>query len=329
MSARFGVFADLFMRLIATMFMGALCISSARAEVLVQKDAVSLVRTLLHASPDKMDYGQIKLAVDSFVDPSQNSAAVETELAAMLAEIGKMLATLPSEQVGSSMERMKALRAFLYQSGRWNKNSPFQYDLNDPYGKDIGTQQLSTYIATKKGNCVSMPLLFLVLGERLGLKVGLSTAPLHIFIKFTDDATGKTWNLETTSGAGFTRDLWYQQKLPMTPKSIETGAYLKILPRQQTVAVITTLILDHLLKSQRYEEAIAVADLLLEAWPEDVYALVKKGTAYRGLLQDRVIAKYPKLSDMPPNVRLYGDGLYKANQEAFKRAEELGWTPTQ
>ncbi|MGO4340008.1 hypothetical protein AB4037_34545 [Labrys sp. KB_33_2] len=32
---------------------------------------------------------------------------------------------------------------------------------------------------------------------------------------------------------------------------------------------------------------------------------------------------------MPADIRLYRDGLYKTNQEAFKRGEELGWMAMQ
>ncbi len=57
-----------------------------------------------------------------------------------------------------------------------------------------------------------MPILFLVLEEEwIGLNVTLATAPLHIFVKWRDAESGQSWNLEVTSGAGFTRDDWYRR----------------------------------------------------------------------------------------------------------------------
>ncbi|TPN00878.1 hypothetical protein FKO01_50280 [Mesorhizobium sp. B2-3-3] len=294
----------------------------AVADHLPTSNPATFVRSLLES---ETDFGRAKLAVDKFIGPSVDEAAVLAEIDGMVATINKMLGTLPPDTASTSMEKMKALRTFLYEGGWWNNGRPFQYDLSDPYGQQPGAQLLSNYLVTRKGNCVSMPMLFLVLGERLGLKLTLSTAPLHVFVKFTDDATGKTWNLETTSGAGFTRDEWYRQKLPMTDQAIANGVYLKTLSRREAMSVIATAVLDNLIAADRYEDAIAVADVLSEAYPANAYTLVKKGTAYYRLLDANIIKKYPKQSDIPADKIAYANDLYRANQAAFAKAEALGW----
>ncbi|MGD0728392.1 MAG: hypothetical protein ABSB63_23020 [Spirochaetia bacterium] len=50
-----------------------------------------------------------------------------------------------------------------------------------------------------RGNAVSMNILFMVLGNRMGLKMALAEAPLQSFVKFTD-SEGREWNLEARSG---------------------------------------------------------------------------------------------------------------------------------
>ncbi|WP_179301184.1 MULTISPECIES: hypothetical protein [unclassified Mesorhizobium] len=75
-----------------------------------------------------------------------------------------MIATLRPEAASTSMEKMKALRTFLYEGGWWNNSRPFEYDLSDSYGQKPGSQSLVNYLATRKGNCVSMPALFVTLG---------------------------------------------------------------------------------------------------------------------------------------------------------------------
>ena len=142
-----------------------------------------------------------------------------------------------------------------------------------------------------------MPTLFLVLGERLGLNVTLSTAPLHVFIKWTDDA-GRTLNFEATSGT-FARDSHFRREMPMTDEAIANGVYMKMLTRKETVALMAMTILDDLLRTGRNDDAIAVADALLEAYPAHAYALAKKGTAYYRLLKENFIAEYPRESDIP------------------------------
>lgn len=161
--------------------------------------------------------------------------------------------------------------------------------------------------------------------SRCRVNLTLSTAPLHLFVKFTDRATGKTWNLETTSGAGFTRDEHYRKQLPMTDEAIANGVYLKTMSRREALAMIATGILDALLANGRYEDAIAVADVLIEANPADAYSLTKKGTAYYRILRRDIIEKYPKERDIPTDMVAHANELYRANQDAFTKAEALGW----
>ena len=65
--------------------------------------------------------------------------------------------------------KLNGLIQYLYHPGEWNDNKPFQYDLDDPLGtKKPNNKLISNYLKTRKGNCVSMPILVQSLGERLG-----------------------------------------------------------------------------------------------------------------------------------------------------------------
>lgn len=286
----------------------------------------AFVRSLLDPAGGAKNFAEVELAIDRFVDPTADIAAAQAEVDAVVATLERMLATLAPDAAATSAERMQTLRAFLYRPGWWNGGRPFQYDISDPFGQNPESRLLSHYLATRKGNCVSMPMLFVVLGERLGLDVTLSTAPLHVFVKYRDDATGKTYNLETTSGAGGARDAYYRDKMPMSDAAIENGVYLKTLTRRETIAVMATTVLDHLLDTGRYDEAIEVADAILEAYPTHAYAFVKKGTAYARLLKREFIEKYSTERDIPPALLPRALALHRANLEAFRQAEALGWT---
>jgi len=310
-------------RLILAIIFLAFTTSLTKAET-IQSEIV-LTRSIVDARVGEMGFARAKLAVDKFVDPTVDETATLAELNRMVATINTMLSTLPPVEAATDMEKMKALRTFIYEPGWWNGNTPFQYDLSDPFGQQPGAQMLTHYLATRKGNCVSMPMLFLALGEKLGLDLTLSTAPLHVFVKFTDRASGRTWNLETTSGAGFTRDEHYRKILPMTDEAVRNGVYLKTLTRHEALALIATGVLDNLLATGRYDEAIAVADVLIAANPADAYSLTKKGTAYYRLLERDFIRKYPNEKDIPPAEMPRALELHRANAEAFARAEALGW----
>ncbi len=160
---------------------------------------VASTQALFAADRDLLD---VKLSVDRMVDASTNPAAAKTLIDRMAADVKAM-----AGEGARSAEKLAALKRYLYEGGAWNGNRPFQYDLDDPLGETPANRLLQRYLTTRRGNCITMPILFLVLGQRLGLSMTLAEAPLHVFVKYTDD-DGAVWNLEPTSGGGFTRDLW-------------------------------------------------------------------------------------------------------------------------
>ncbi|MEM9028443.1 MAG: transglutaminase family protein [Pseudomonadota bacterium] len=239
------------------------------------------------------DLARVKLRFDKLVDPN-------TDIAKRLAEIDRLAAKVRSARPRpeTSRQKLDALRQMVYAPGAWNNNRPFRYDLSDPTGQNPKNRLLSTYLDTRKGNCISMPFLFLVLAERIGLKVAAALAPLHVFVRYTDE-TGRTFNLESTSGAGFTRDLWYRKHLPMTDQAIANGLYLRSLSRRETAAAMAMIVVEHLIRHGRYTDAIATADAVLRVFPQLAYALVKRGTAYGHLIRVHYAEKYMTFNAIP------------------------------
>jgi regulator of sirC expression with transglutaminase-like and TPR domain len=202
----------------------------------------------------------------------------------------------------------------------------FSYDQTDPLGTNPVNRKLSRYLETRRGNCITMPILMLFVGKRLGLNMTLVQAPLHLFIKYTDD-DGKIWNLEATSGGGFTRDVWYRQKLPMSDEAVANGVYLRPLSHDEAVAVIGSTLVEHALETGNYENAIAISNVLLKHYPNFAYLLAKTGSAYGGLLHRELAGKYTRMEDIPVELKAKADEWYRLNGEAFAEAEALGWRP--
>jgi regulator of sirC expression with transglutaminase-like and TPR domain len=301
----------------------AICLLLSLAEAMAQSTGGnSQLRSRVEALFDpRFDLARVKLTIDNMVDPAISIEAGMAVIDRMAAEIK----TSAPEGSGSA-GRLAALRRYVYEYGAWNAKVPFQYDLTDPLGDKPANRKLTRYLETRRGNCITMPILFASLGERIGLTMTLAEAPLHLFVKYTDDE-GRSWNLETTSGAGFTRDDWYRQKLPMTEKAVQNGIYLRALSRNETVALIASFLVEHYLSIGEYDKAIAVADVLLQRYPNSAYLLAKKGTAYYRLLQSEVIGKYSRTEDVPPDTRVRADNWYAKNQQIFQRLDALGWRP--
>jgi serine protease inhibitor len=59
--------------------------------------------------------------------------------------------------------KVLVLASTIYQPGPWSDNRKFDYNFDDPFGKDVHTTMLSNYPSTRRGNCVSMPIFFAIL----------------------------------------------------------------------------------------------------------------------------------------------------------------------
>lgn len=267
------------------------------------------------------DLADVKLAVDRMADPSTDVHAMKAAISRMADDVKAM-----TGENAKGAETLAALKRYLYETGAWNDNKPFEYDLDDPLGEKPVNRLLQRYLTTRRGNCITMPMLMMFVGRRLGLKMTLAEAPLHVFIKYTDDA-GAVWNLEATSGGGFTRDVWYREKLPMSDKAVANGVYLRPLSHEEATALIASFLVEHQIEAGAFEDAIAVSDVLLRHYPTFAYGLVKKGSAYSGLLRRELAGKYTRMADIPADLKVKADQWYAENMQAFTKAEAMGWRP--
>ncbi len=297
----------------------AVALGCSRRAVQPQPAGLESIRQMLTAPEEQIDLAKAKLIIDRVIDPSID---VANELSQLDAIAQQVRSRLPAS--ATSHEKIEALRAQLYEAGPWNDNQPFRYDMNDPFGHTIHNKLLATYLATKKGNCVSMPMLFIVLGQRLGIDVTAATAPEHIFVKYRDEA-GALYNLETTSGAGFTSDGWIQRQMPMTPESLANGIYLRRLSKMETVVVMLGTLMEFYGQQNRQQERIELAQVALEYSPKDVSAMLHIHSAYGRLVQQNFESKYALTTEIPLEQRAYFRQLNDTGQLWRRKAEELGW----
>ncbi len=253
-------------------------------------------------------------------DPGIDIEATLKQLDAMVAEVnaGWRLAN------ASSLDKLNALRTYLYKAGIWNGHQPFRYDLDDPLGRVLRNKLLPTYLATRKGNCASMSLLFIILGHKLGIDVTASLAPEHIFVKYRDDM-GNRFNLETTHEAAPKQDASYQRDTPMTPESLANGLYLRALSKRETAAVMMGTLMEFYGETGQHDRHIALAGMVLEYYPNDVHAMLRIGRAFYLVLNEVFLSKYPAPRDIPLEGRPYFEYLSLNNQGWFAKAEALGW----
>ena len=284
-------------------------------------DAVLEPLRTLFSEAGTADLVRAKLVIDRIVDPGVD---VDAGLK-WFDEAARVIEEMAGE--GADDERkMAAIRTYVYKSGPWNGHRPFAYDHDDPLGEKISNKLMTTYIEGRRGNCVTMPFLVILLAERLGLDATASTAPLHVFVKFTP-AGGETINLEATSGALPARDVWYREQLPMTDLAVANGVYMKRLGRAETLAVMATVLVEHFIDAGKYALAAETADELIRHYPNYAYLHVIRGTAIYHIIDREFYQRYRGPQEVPAREREYFVLLLKENERAFARAEGLGWVP--
>ncbi len=284
---------------------------------------ISSVKRLLEKPETESDLAEIKLTIDRMIDPS---VEVDRTLA-QLDVMGKALLSLLPNDAPSRL-KLDALRYHLHQPSPWNNNQPFQYDLADPFGRVIRNKLLITYLATRKGNCVSMPLLFVILGEKLGIDVTIAQAPNHLFVKYRE-ADGTYYNIETTSGAGFTRDVWMRKSFPaMSDEGIAQGTYMRPLSKRETAAIAAGTLIEYLYENSQYDQCIELSKVLRQYNPKDVTPVLYEHQATLATIDRDYRNKYPRYQLIPVANRPRLLQLEEQVEAASKQAVAMGWRPS-
>jgi len=118
-------------------------------------------------------------------------------------------------------------------------HEPYTYDFDDFWGEDNWSKMfVSKLLKTGKGQCHSLPLLYLILAEEMDTKAWLSLAPEHSFVIFNSDY-GLT-NFEATNGNIVTEE-WLMQSGYINSNAIRNRIYLDTLGRN---GLFSTLLAD-------------------------------------------------------------------------------------
>ena len=309
------------MRLVwtASLLLAAAFNAGAKAHIPAGVDSADVVRDVLETPEDKIDLARAKLIFDKLLDP-------RVDVEGTLAKIDDMVETVQQMAGPGASNKIKLtkVRDYIYVSGDWNGYQPYQYDMTDPFGRKPGNALLSNYLATRRGNCITMPLLFVILAERLGISATISVVPFHMFVRITDDS-GKTFNVEATDGGHAVPDGFYRRKTPVTDEAVKNGVYMKTLTKREAVAVLAESVASHYLELKQAEPVLTIANSILAAYPNDANAMAEQGSAYSLMIDQQYRQQYPRPLDIP--VALQGGYLALAdkNREAFERVEALGW----
>jgi len=94
---------------------------------------------------------------------------------------------------------------------------------------------MHSVLNNRRGYCLSLSILYLALGERLGLPLYGVVVPGHFFVRYDDGRI--RFNIETTSGGAYQKDEHYLKKFPFPNRNGE-ALYMQNLNKLQTLGCL-------------------------------------------------------------------------------------------
>lgn len=203
--------------------------------------------------------------------------------------------------------------------------TPFSYNFDDMFGeKDWSNMFVTKLLATHKGNCHSMPYLYKILCDELGIPCHLALAPNHIYIKHRSEKVG-WYNTELTS-ASFPIDAWIMASGYISLESIQNGIYMEALDDKKCI----TLCVYDLAKGydRKYPDndgrfIVNCCDLALEHFPNFINALILKAETRKK--QFERLAKEHSLSFSELKQRKDGQALWNDMTQLYNQIYKLGY----
>ncbi|MEW6536750.1 MAG: tetratricopeptide repeat protein [Candidatus Auribacterota bacterium] len=174
------------------------------------RNTLQEVENLLDLPDEQFDIAKAVLIVTSTVNDATD---IQANCALLDRYADKIRPKIESKRNVS--DKVNALSDFLWAEGfhcpkpLWKDYSSREY-LNVWRMEDTDFSRL---LAEKKGNCLSLSILYISLARRTGIPLHSVAIPQHIYVRYTEN--GENLNIETTHGGYFFPDDEYREKIAL------------------------------------------------------------------------------------------------------------------
>lgn len=198
------------------------------------------------------------------------------------------------------------------------------YDFNDFMGeKNWSNMFVTKLLISGKGQCHSLPLLYLAIAEQLGSRAYLSLSPEHSFIQFFDKNGGR-YNFETTNGHLVTQ-AWLMQSNFINATALKNRTYLDTLSSKRLYAQLLSDLLQNYINKVGYDEiARQMTSKILSFDSKNVAALMTESNFNTFIASQKL-----KEAGNPPLVKLHNypdaNQAYQKMQRSYQAIEQTGF----
>jgi len=180
---------------------------------------------------------------------------------------------------------------------------------------------LHSVMDRKSGYCLSLSVLYLSIGERLGLPLYGVVVPGHFFVRY-DDGKRTRFNIETTSGGGSAPDEHYLTKFNV-PEGGREGIYMKNLNKMQTLGCFFNNLGNSYMDVGNLNSALMALERAVEINPSLAESRTNLGNIYlrKGQIQDAISQYSAALRINPHDAKTHNNlGNTYARQNMFTNA---------
>lgn len=201
---------------------------------------------------------------------------------------------------------------------------PLEYDFEDfRADKDWTKMFVTKLLLTGKGQCHSMPLLYLMLAEQLNAKAYLVLAPEHCYIEFPV-GHGNLYNFETTQGKLVTDNAIMMSGF-ISSTAVKNRLYMDTLGKKELIALCLVDLEQGYINKYGYDSlVISINNKILSIDPNNIQAMMMKADfkTYEFKYAVNKIGRPPveKLSQYPDVYKLYQD-----MHQYYDQVDNLGY----
>jgi regulator of sirC expression with transglutaminase-like and TPR domain len=144
------------------------------------------------------------------------------------------------------------------------------FSSGDYNARDAGNLFIHGLLQGHGGTCVSMPMLYVAIGRRLGWPLKIVLAKEHVFCRW-DDESGEKFNIEATA-RGFvshSNERYTHLPLPLTKSELASGMFLRNLTPREELSFSICQRGHCLLDNFRFAEAIQAYGYANKLAPHD------------------------------------------------------------
>lgn len=237
----------------------------------------------------QIDLTEALLAISREWDPRLDEEAFRRKLD-QLTEFAR-----PALSADSPREKIKRLRRAIHQLGGY-----LYTERVDARGFPVDSEELFMHglLQSRRGYCMNLSLLYLIVAERLGLPLKGVALPNHFFVRW-DDGREKI-NIDGTEGGAEFSDEFYQNRFGVDSRTA-SPFYLQSLNKKQSLGSYFSNVGMVYYQRRNAEKAVFYLSLSVDINPLSVEAHNNLGNIYSELNQnDKAVRHYRKAVEAEP-----------------------------